>query len=370
MMGVERKTDNNNVITSTRVNSTPSSPSSTSSPSSRPRRSRLTSSPSSGGGVGVSTVPKSAVTARTSGTATQPGRPVGIGEAIRRIPTAGGNRHSLMSGDTRLLNAHNNTTAASKATTPTSRLSRESEKKTTPPSVTQPLSASGKALVRRRTNTDAAATSVSNITSNKGPARSAVPVRKVNSSSVKRKSLTPGSVSGSSKVPSEGGSPADITRQAEPQRRLRTDPVGRAGTSSRLSGHDTANTTAGKTEPSHIPCSSSRQSGTTRTPASISTRPGAGVCRGGGRVATGGGTGRVITSLTPSTISTIAVTSTSNAASTKVTSNTTSLSTNVTISTRICTSIIPASRRSYSISSSIHTQTGGFVYTWVRCGVE
>ncbi|XP_069949297.1 mucin-21 [Cherax quadricarinatus] len=348
-MGVERMADNNNVISSSnmKARATFNPSSSPSSPSSRPRRTRLTSASSQGvavisqgGGMIVSTGPKTTVVA-TSVAATHEGSPVGDGEVVRRIPTAGFKRHSLLSGDTRLLSA----SSVSKATTPGRKPSRDSDK------MMSPTAASNRTLVRKWSSTDVFTTSPSNSTREKALSRSTVAARKMSNSSEKRKSLTSGG-----STAGDVGSCRDVTRQVETQGRPRPEPVGRSGTATRQGGHNTPNTNYGKPEPSSLPCSPARQSGATRTPTPASfTR--LGPARGGGvRVTTPGG----VVNKVPTTPkhSTVSFTSTTSAGSTKVTSNTSSMGTNVTISTKISTSITPVTRRYHSISSSVHTQTG------------
>ncbi|MPC71397.1 hypothetical protein E2C01_065674 [Portunus trituberculatus] len=213
-MGVECKTDNNNVITTTcgSMRTQLASASAQSSPPARHRKARMAACLSSvSAGEDRATV-RSSLAARDSlGTrGVGPDAGIEVEKAERRISAGGFNRHKLLSGDTRLLAARS---PPSPAATPTKRVSRE---KTGSSVSTQPPP-SGKSPVKRRPTIDF--TKSASGCQNKTSTKSGVPVRKSNSTAEKRKSLPPGAVRASE-------APSVTLRPTASQNRLRPKSLG------------------------------------------------------------------------------------------------------------------------------------------------
>lgn len=226
-MGVERKTDNNNVITTScgtmRTQFATTTTQSSASPPVRLRRSKM--APVT---VGEDRVSVKSSAAFRMPVATRRGEPDGgieVEKAERRISAGGFNRHRLLSGDTRLLKDRS-APASAPASTPVRRVSRE---KPVSSAGTQPPPPSGKPLLQRRATTDITK-SASGSLQNKTPTKSGVPVRKANSLAEKRRSLPPGG----GRL-SEAASPA--FRPPGTQRRLRPKSLGSETLTATATGH-------------------------------------------------------------------------------------------------------------------------------------
>lgn len=261
-MGVECKTDNNNVITTTyggMRTQLASASAQTSSPPARLRRSRMASCLSQVTAGEDRTTAKSSPVTRDP-VATRRLKPDGgieVEKAERRISAGGFNRHKLLSGDTRLLTARS---SPSPVSTPTKKVSREKPASSVG---TQPLSPSGKSPVKRRSTTDITR-SASGGCQNKTPTKSGVPVRKSNSSAEKRRSLPPGGVRASE-------APSVALRPPRTYSRLRPKSLGSETLAAAVTGHAGRDgASVGKTLTPSVARGTPKPSTTLKT--SISTR--------------------------------------------------------------------------------------------------
>lgn len=340
-MGVERKTDNNNIISMsgsgggsgggglrTRMTSSPRLRGSKLSSTPTPTLTQpSTPPPAATGEAGLEIDTKSPSTRRTLGVdQTKAAKDNEVKRAERRS-VYGLSRNRLLSGDTRLLNTRNTTSAPTVTNKPKQ---HDTEKKLTLPSTA--TSTSGKVVLRQRAS--AAFTSAS----------SSVPVRKSLSHTEKRKSLSNraegdvGSHTHKAKsITSKTGSDANNSEKRrslssraegdiESPRRLRREPVGRVRTSM------TSPVAASTSTPNRTP--DSKLSSRTSKAGSAAVRTG--LSRGTSRQA-------------------VTTTTTTN-------NNPTPTSTTVTISTTISTSIVPTTTTTRKGRSS---QQGGYRQ---RCG--